>query len=57
MIGGMLSSMILTLLVIPALYALWRGWSMSGGTLSLLTGTDRSPQELEGISVSERQSI
>ncbi len=57
MIGGMVSSTILTLLVIPVLYALWRGWSVSGGTPSLLTGTDRSPQELEGINVSERQSI
>ena len=40
--------MILTVLVILALYALWRGWSMSGGTPSLLTGIDRSQQELEG---------
>ena len=29
MIGGMVSSTILTLLVIPVLYALWRGWSLS----------------------------
>ncbi|HSQ50348.1 MAG TPA: CusA/CzcA family heavy metal efflux RND transporter, partial [Nitrospiraceae bacterium] len=57
MIGGMVSSTILTLLVIPVLYALWRGWSVSGGTPSLLTGTGRAPQELEGINVSERQSI
>lgn len=28
MIGGMVSSTILTLLVIPVLYALWRGWSL-----------------------------
>ncbi len=33
------------------------GRSVSGGNPSLLTGTDRSPQELEGISVSKRQSI
>ena len=52
MIGGMVSSTILTLVVIPVLYALWRGWSMSSGAPSLLTGTDPSLQEQEGISVS-----
>jgi Cu(I)/Ag(I) efflux system membrane protein CusA/SilA len=56
MIGGMVSSTILTLLVIPVLYALWRGWSMSIGAPSLPTGTDRSLQEQEGTSVSERQN-
>jgi Cu(I)/Ag(I) efflux system membrane protein CusA/SilA len=56
MIGGMVSSTILTLLVIPVLYALWRGWNMSIGAPSLLTGTDLSLQEREGISVSERQN-
>ena len=52
MIGGMVSSTILTLVVIPVLYAFWRGWSMSSGAPSLLTGTDPSLQEQEGISVS-----
>jgi Cu(I)/Ag(I) efflux system membrane protein CusA/SilA len=47
MIGGMVSSTILTLLVIPVLYALWRGWSVSIGALPRLTGIDRSPQEQE----------
>lgn len=28
MIGGMVTSTILTLAVIPAIYALWRGWEM-----------------------------
>lgn len=56
MIGGMVSSTILTLLVIPMLYALWRGWSAPIGAPSLSTGTDRSRQEQEGISVSERQN-
>jgi Cu(I)/Ag(I) efflux system membrane protein CusA/SilA len=56
MIGGMVSSTILTLLVIPMLYALWRGWSAPFGAPSLSTGTDRSRQEQEGISVSERQN-
>ena len=37
MIGGMVSSTILTLLVIPVLYALWRGWSLSSGAPPLLT--------------------
>jgi Cu(I)/Ag(I) efflux system membrane protein CusA/SilA len=33
MIGGMVSSTVLTLLVIPVLYALWRGqWSKSDFT-------------------------
>ena len=27
MIGGMVSSTVLTLLVIPAIYLLWRGWN------------------------------
>ena len=29
MIGGMVSSTILTLLVIPVLYSIWRGWSLA----------------------------
>lgn len=53
MIGGMVSSTILTLLVIPMLYALWRGWSMSFGAPPRLTGTDRLLQEQEGNSVSD----
>ena len=56
MIGGMVSSTILTLVVIPVLYALWRGWSVSGGAPPLLTGTDLSLQKQEGVSVSERQN-
>ena len=57
MIGGMVSSTILTLLVIPVLYALWRGWSGPSIGPPLLTDTNRSLQETEGISASERQSI
>jgi Cu(I)/Ag(I) efflux system membrane protein CusA/SilA len=30
MVGGMITSTILTLVVIPAIYALWRGWGMRG---------------------------
>jgi len=56
MIGGMVSSTILTLVVIPVLYALWRGWSGLTGAPSLLTGTNLSLQEQEGISVSEKQN-
>ncbi len=32
MVGGMLSSTVLTLLVIPAIYALWKGWSLKEKT-------------------------
>src|SRR5438552_3008132 len=57
MIGGMVTSTILTLLVIPVLYALWRGWSLPIEAPSLITDTDRSLREQEGISISEGQSI
>ncbi|UVT19673.1 MAG: efflux RND transporter permease subunit [Nitrospira sp.] len=40
MIGGMMSSTVLTLLVIPVLYAMWRGWSGTFGAPSPLTSTD-----------------
>ncbi len=30
MVGGMITSTILTLVVIPAIYALWKGWGMRG---------------------------
>jgi len=56
MIGGMVSSTILTLLVIPVLYALWRGWSRPSRVPPVLTDTDRPLQEREDISVSERQT-
>jgi Cu(I)/Ag(I) efflux system membrane protein CusA/SilA len=29
MVGGMVSSAVLTLVVIPAVYALWREWELS----------------------------
>ena len=56
MIGGMVSSTILTLLVIPILYALWRGRFVPIGAPPLLTGIDRSLQEQEGNSVSDRRN-
>jgi Cu(I)/Ag(I) efflux system membrane protein CusA/SilA len=28
MVGGMVSATILTLLVVPAIYGLWRGWGL-----------------------------
>ncbi|MBI5316106.1 MAG: efflux RND transporter permease subunit [Nitrospirae bacterium] len=34
MIGGMVSSTILTLIVIPVLYIVWKGWTMSLGSLN-----------------------
>jgi len=55
MIGGMVSSTILTLLVIPILYALWRGRSMSIEAPPLLTGAGLSRQDQEGLSGSDRQ--
>ena len=41
MIGGMVTSTILTLAVIPAIYALWRGWGMR----SLSSESDESASE------------
>src|SRR5262249_2106972 len=52
MIGGMVSSTILTLLVIPLLYALWRGRSMSLSAPPRLTSTDGSRQEQEEAATS-----
>jgi hypothetical protein len=57
MIGGMVSSTVLTLLVIPVLYALWRGMSMFSGAPPLLTETNLSLQKQKGINVSERENI
>jgi Cu(I)/Ag(I) efflux system membrane protein CusA/SilA len=34
MIGGMVSSTILALIVIPVLYIVWKGWTMSSGSLN-----------------------
>jgi Cu(I)/Ag(I) efflux system membrane protein CusA/SilA len=31
MVGGMVSATVLTLLVVPALYAVWREWQLRGG--------------------------
>ncbi|MEP6474085.1 MAG: hypothetical protein ABJC74_10210, partial [Gemmatimonadota bacterium] len=35
MVGGMVSSTFLTLIVIPAVYSLWRQWELGRGELSL----------------------
>jgi Cu(I)/Ag(I) efflux system membrane protein CusA/SilA len=56
MIGGMVSSTILTLLVIPALYAIWRGWSLSRGAPPLFPSTNRSLQEQKDISILEAET-
>jgi Cu(I)/Ag(I) efflux system membrane protein CusA/SilA len=34
MVGGMISSTVLTLLVIPAVYSLWRGWELRRAPLA-----------------------
>ncbi len=44
MIGGMITATILTLLVIPAIYALWRGWAMR----SLSSKPDEIGNQSEG---------
>jgi copper/silver efflux system protein len=31
MVGGMVSATILTLLVVPAIYGLWKGWKLPKG--------------------------
>jgi Cu(I)/Ag(I) efflux system membrane protein CusA/SilA len=56
MIGGMVSSTILTLLVIPVLYAIWRGWSLPIGTSTLPINADLPLSEQGGISVPERKN-
>jgi Cu(I)/Ag(I) efflux system membrane protein CusA/SilA len=33
MVGGLVSSLLLTLIVIPAIYAVWRGWGLEEGEL------------------------
>jgi len=53
MIGGIASSTMLTLLVIPILNTLWRSWSGPTGTSPLLTRADVSPQAQNGIGVAE----
>jgi Cu(I)/Ag(I) efflux system membrane protein CusA/SilA len=32
MVGGMVSATILTLIVVPAIYDLWRGWKLPKGS-------------------------
>ncbi len=49
MIGGMVSSTILTLLVIPVLYALWRGRSVPPGDRPLSTNADLAREEQEDV--------
>ena len=42
MIGGMVTSTVLTLAVIPAIYAIWRGWGMKGPARGSGLAGDRS---------------
>ncbi|MBA5867538.1 MAG: CusA/CzcA family heavy metal efflux RND transporter [Nitrospira sp. CR1.3] len=51
MIGGMVSSTILTLLVIPAIYALWRGRSVPSGNRPLPMKATLAREEREDISI------
>ncbi len=48
MVGGMVTSTILTLIVIPVIYEMWRGWQMrhgSGDGPTPATGTGPAPSE------------
>ncbi len=49
MIGGMVSSTVLTLLVIPVLYAFWRGWSASLNNRPLRDSRSFGQEEEEEI--------
>ncbi|MGH7252914.1 MAG: efflux RND transporter permease subunit, partial [Nitrospiraceae bacterium] len=49
MVGGMVSSTVLTLLVIPVLYALWRAPSVSAEDRPLRTGANLAGEEQENI--------
>ena len=53
MIGGMISSTLLTLVVIPAIYGLIKGWGLKHGHCALpadtgIGGTQEAPPEREG---------
>ena len=65
MVGGMVSSTVLTLVVIPAIYALWKGWELrqekivaeieqgQGETLSIEGGIPRFTNCLYSLVVGE----
>jgi Cu(I)/Ag(I) efflux system membrane protein CusA/SilA len=48
MVGGMVSSTILTLVVIPAIYSLWKGWEVRRRAASVATGPAASAGILAG---------
>jgi len=43
MVGGMVSSTVLTLLVIPAIYALVKGWQLRRAPMTVRTPRQRRP--------------
>ena len=49
MIGGMLSSTVLTLVVIPAVYALVKGWRLERGEIAAETAHERARAALEAV--------
>ena len=49
MIGGMLSSTVLTLVVIPAVYALVKGWRLERGEIVAETAHERARAALEAV--------
>jgi Cu(I)/Ag(I) efflux system membrane protein CusA/SilA len=44
MIGGMISSTVLTLIVIPAVYALIKGWGLARGSVPGLRQATENPE-------------
>ena len=52
MIGGMVSSTLLTLVVIPVLYMLWRGWLRPAADQPLLASANLAREVQEDISIS-----
>ncbi|MBH0210136.1 MAG: efflux RND transporter permease subunit, partial [Nitrospira sp.] len=51
MIGGMVSSTLLTLVVIPVLYMLWRGWLRPPADQPLLASANLAREVQEDISI------
>jgi Cu(I)/Ag(I) efflux system membrane protein CusA/SilA len=49
MIGGMVSSTELTLVVIPAVYALVKGWRLERGEIAAETAHERARAALEAV--------
>ena len=51
MVGGMVSSTVLTLIVIPAVYSLWREWQIGRAARGETAGGHHEPQTEIGATV------